>query len=237
MNSSSMIVIDTATEACSVALVSGEKIFSRSANSPKCHTAMLLDMIDEVLAESGTDKSAIGLVACGRGPGSFTGVRIGVGAAQALAFGLGTAALGISDIRICAQGIARDLAPGSLIAVAMDARMNEVYAGVCEVGDDGIVCLITEETVCSASDAVEMFRVQMQKKNISSIYGVGAGFGEYEELRNAACDFVNLSDKCTWLPDAKNAAVIAVAESLGAADPEMLEPVYLRDNVAEKKKA
>ena len=83
-----ILALDTASEACSVAILleSGE-VISRYEYAPRLQTQLLLPMIDELLAQSQLSPQALTAIAYSRGPGSFTGVRISAAAAQGLAFG------------------------------------------------------------------------------------------------------------------------------------------------------
>ena len=83
-----LLALDTATEACSVALLHNGQVFSRYAVIPRLHAQRILPMISEVLAEAGISKNAVTAIAFGRGPGAFTGLRIAVGVVQGLAFAL-----------------------------------------------------------------------------------------------------------------------------------------------------
>lgn len=85
--SAKILAVDTATENCSVALIVDGKVYSRRAVAPREHTIKILPFVDEVLKEAGVRLQDLDALAFGQGPGSFTGVRIGIGIAQGLAFG------------------------------------------------------------------------------------------------------------------------------------------------------
>ncbi len=93
-----ILALDTATERCSVALLVGNTVYSRSEIAPRDHTKKVLPMVDEVLKEAGVTLQELDALAFGRGPGSFTGVRIGIGIAQGLAFGADLPMIGISTL-------------------------------------------------------------------------------------------------------------------------------------------
>ena len=82
-----VLALDSATEACSVALIVDGDESSIFEVSPQAHTKLLLPMVDKVLKDKGMQLCDVDVLACGQGPGSFTGVRIGVSLAQGLAFG------------------------------------------------------------------------------------------------------------------------------------------------------
>ncbi|WP_105623184.1 tRNA (adenosine(37)-N6)-threonylcarbamoyltransferase complex dimerization subunit type 1 TsaB, partial [Cronobacter malonaticus] len=99
-----ILAIDTATEACSVALWDNDKTSALFELCPREHTQRILPMVSEILTESGVALSAMDALAFGRGPGSFTGVRIGIGIAQGLALGAELPMVGVSTLMTMAQG-------------------------------------------------------------------------------------------------------------------------------------
>ena len=121
-----LLAIDTATEACSVALLHAGKMFSRYAVIPRLHAQQVLPMVRELLDESGIELKQIEAIAFGRGPGAFTGLRIAVGVVQGLAFALDKPVLPVSNLAAIARRAWRDQGADQ-VAVAIDARMDEVY--------------------------------------------------------------------------------------------------------------
>lgn len=101
--SAKILAVDTATENCSVALIVDGKVYSRRAVAPREHTIKILPFVDEVLKEAGVRLQDLDALAFGQGPGSFTGVRIGIGIAQGLAFGADLPMVGISTLEAMAQ--------------------------------------------------------------------------------------------------------------------------------------
>ncbi len=140
-----LLALDTATEACSVALLHNGQVFSRYAVIPRLHAQRILPMISEVLAEAGISKTAVTAIAFGRGPGAFTGLRIAVGVVQGLAFALQIPVLPVSNLAAIAQRACREHG-AKQVAVAIDARMDEVYWG-CYSLIDGEVRLQGSEAV------------------------------------------------------------------------------------------
>lgn len=124
--STRILALDTATEACSAALWLDGEIRARFEICPREHTRRILPMVDGLLAESGIALRQLDALAYGRGPGSFTGVRIGIGIAQGLALGAGLPMIGISTLAALAQGAWRQTGIDRVFA-AIDARMGEVY--------------------------------------------------------------------------------------------------------------
>lgn len=219
------LAIDTATEACSVALQTQEHSYTRFEVCPQQHSQKLLPMVDEVLKEADIRLQDVELLAYGRGPGSFTGVRIATGMIQGLALGSGLPVAGISTLQTMAQQ-AMQTTNASVVAAAIDARMGEVYFGVFQRQDD-IAILVGEERVCSPADAAAALDERADYTK------VGTGWAAYPELST----LLNNEDVAIHYPNAS--AMIALAEVAlrdGVTTDAMgITPVYLRDKVTWKK--
>lgn len=228
MNELKILAVDTATEACSAALLVGDKLFSRWEEAPRDHTRKILPMVQAVLEDAGISLSDLDAIAFGRGPGSFTGVRIGISVAQGLAFGAGVPLIGISTLAAMAQGAYR-LDGAEQVLTAIDARMNEVYFGRHEL-IDGRMQLVGDEVV---SDPVAL--VDARGKLAGRVTCVGTGFETYGETLSGLADELAVSQ--VRFPAAEDMLPLARAAWLaGEAVPvEQATPVYLRDKVTWKK--
>ncbi|WP_165311880.1 tRNA (adenosine(37)-N6)-threonylcarbamoyltransferase complex dimerization subunit type 1 TsaB [Vibrio ziniensis] len=227
--SAKILALDTATEQCSVALMVGEKVYFRSEFAPRDHTKKILPMVDEVLKEAGLTLSDLDALAFGRGPGSFTGVRIGIGIAQGLAFGADLPMIGVSTLAAMAQGAYR-LHGTTHVASAIDARMSEVYWGRFERQEDGSWNEVDAECVIPPAVLVE----EVQKDD-NTWAKVGTGWQAYaEDLANLS---LTLTDTDMLYPDSQDIVYLAQFEwAKGNTTPvEESSPVYLRDTVAWKK--
>ncbi len=147
-----LVAIETSAEACSAALWSDGDVFERFAIAPRAHSELILPMLGEVLADGGVARADLDGVVFGRGPGSFTGVRIATGVAQGLAYGLDLPVVPVSTLEILAQGVLRELGADRVLA-AFDARMGEIYWATCVADANGLMRIEGEELVC-APDAV-----------------------------------------------------------------------------------
>lgn len=228
MNELKILAVDTATEACSAALLVGDTLFSRWEEAPRDHTRKILPMVQAVLEDAGITLSDLDAIAFGRGPGSFTGVRIGISVAQGLAFGAGVPLIGISTLAAMAQGAYR-LDGAEQVLTAIDARMNEVYFGRYEL-IDGRMQLVGDEVV---SDPAAL--VDARGKQAGPVTCVGTGFETYGETLSAIADELAVSQ--VRFPAAEDMLPLARAAWLaGEAVPvEQATPVYLRDKVTWKK--
>nr|VFJ43097.1 MAG: tRNA threonylcarbamoyl adenosine modification protein YeaZ [Candidatus Kentron sp. FM] len=123
-----ILAIDTATDACSVALHLDGDYREIHELAPRRHAEILLPRIRTLLSEAALSLRDLDALAFGRGPGAFTGVRIATGVIQGLAFGADLPVVPISSLHALAQGAWRERGEGNVLA-AFDARMGEVYWG------------------------------------------------------------------------------------------------------------
>lgn len=227
-----ILIIDTATEACSVALEINGQTFSRFEICPQQHSQRILPMIDEVLKEAKVTLQDMDYLAFGRGPGSFTGVRIATGVLQGLALGTGHKVLGISTLAAMAQQ-AYEQNQCEQITAAIDARMSEVYFGQYQL-QQNVMTLMGEEQVLPPEQGSMLLSRSLDLTSPSKMAGVGTGWQAYPDL-NATAKIEVLMDvlypnALYMLPLAK--ASIAVGQ---AVEVEDIKPVYLRDKVTWKK--
>jgi tRNA threonylcarbamoyladenosine biosynthesis protein TsaB len=218
-----VLAVDTTTEACSVALQSGEEVIARFAEVGRAHAQQILGMVDAVLAEAQCSLSMLDGLAAAVGPGSFTGVRISVAVAQGLAFGADLKVLPISTLEALAWQVVQRGAPQAL--ACLDARMSEVYWG-CFAADPkrGLAAL-------GAGHVGPPHGVR--PATAGDYQGIGRGFSAYPQLAALPGLKIRSEDACA-LPNAREIASLgalrlAQGEGIDAAD---LQPLYLRDKVA-----
>jgi tRNA threonylcarbamoyladenosine biosynthesis protein TsaB len=145
-----LLALDTATEACSVALAVDGQIYQRQTAEPRAHAARVLSMIDACLTAADLRPADLQALAFGRGPGSFTGVRIATGVIQGLALGLSCPVLPVSTLAGFAATAWR-LHGLSRVAVCLDARMGECYWGLFEVAQ-GVVTAVGAERLAAPAE-------------------------------------------------------------------------------------
>ena len=219
-----LLALETATDACSVALLEGERVVERHLHAPRRHAELVLTLVAEVLDEAGVRLGELDALAFGRGPGSFTGVRIATGVVQGLAYGAGLPVVGVSSLAALAQGALRERGGEGFLA-AFDARMDEVYWGAFSADADGLVMPRGAETVVSP-DAVA-------RVPAGDWLGVGDGWAVHGERLRARLGVGLSACEADRLPRARDVAVLgewAYARGEAVAASQAL-PVYLRDRV------
>lgn len=224
---STLLALDTATEACSVALLHDGKVISHYEVIPRMHAQRLLPMIHTLLDEAGVPLSALDAIAFGRGPGAFTGVRIAIGVVQGLAFALDRPVLPVSNLAVLAQRAMREQG-AQQVAAAIDARMDEVYWG-CYQAEQGEMRLHGLEAVLPPE------QVSLPLGAAGDWFGAGTGWGTF-----ATRLAVTVSGQDgALLPHAEDLLSLATfAWQRGDALPaDQAQPVYLRDQVATPKAA
>lgn len=141
-----LLAIDTSTDACSVALFLEGTVLELYELAPRAHTHILLPLIDRLLKDADIALADLDAFAFGRGPGSFTGVRIACSVIQALSFGLDKPVVPVSTLRALAEQAYRELGVLRVFA-SLDARLQAVYWGLFELGAEGIMQPVSEERV------------------------------------------------------------------------------------------
>jgi tRNA threonylcarbamoyladenosine biosynthesis protein TsaB len=218
-----ILALDTATEACSVALAIGDRLLTRYVELERGHAEQILPMIDALLAEGGVALAQLDAIAFGRGPGGFTGVRLAASVAQGLAFGADVGVVPISDLAAVAQRVAQLDPAARRVLVVNDARMREVYWA--EYFVEGIR-LQGDERVNAPGDVL----VSLGESWVAA----GRGLVAWPELAER-CRAAGATLRPDLLPRASE--VLALARPQVAAGqvfaPELALPVYVRDRVAE----
>lgn len=218
-----VLAVDTATEACSVALWTEAGVIARFKEMGRGHAEEVLGMVDDVLQEAGVRLGALDGIASGVGPGAFTGVRISVSAAQGLAFGADLPVVPVTSLEALASQVLQD---GIDQAIAcLDARMGEVYWAAYRADIKRGVTPVGTLAVGPASSVLVPFQ--------GSFHGIGRGFGAYPELQ-ALPRLMLLPAASHALPDARDMARLGALRLVAGEgiDPADLTPVYVRDKVA-----
>ena len=195
----------------------------------------LVGVADALLGECGLSRADVDAVVTGTGPGSFTGVRIGVATAKGLACGLGVPLRGASTLDAVAWGVWRAGVRG-LVGVVGDAMRKEVYPGLYRVDDEGPRRLFACESVMKAADAVVLWAA---RPDAPDIVLAGDGLSKYRALYEQA-GFAAFAPEEAWCPSGEGLLRAALAAGRAdddvnaSGDPALVLPVYTRLSDAEE---
>lgn len=221
-----VLALDTSSGQCSVALSIDGTVSDRAVLTARDHAQLLLPLVDELLAEAGTSLRELDGIAFGRGPGSFTGVRIAAAVTQGLAAGASLPVFPVSSLRaLAAQARRRAMqagkrrAGGSLLA-CMDARMGEIYWG------------LFPDALTDAPEAVgSPASLVLPPAGVAA--AAGKGLAAYPHI----ADSLQLPGECVFAeaePHARDVAQLALLDLAAGAswlDAGLAQPTYLRDQV------
>lgn len=218
-----ILALDTATEACSVALRVGNVVISRFVVAGRSHTQALPRQVAEVLAEAGLAPAALDGVVCGIGPGSFAGLRIGLSYAKGLAMVADLPMVGISSLQMMAEATT-----SPRVLTVIDARLSAVYAAAWQRDAAGGWQAQWPPMLCAPED------LPAAEDIAGAWQGVGSGFSVYRDALATAWQAPLIDLDADALPDARHAlkagqAMLMRGEGI---DASQLQPLYLRNKVA-----
>lgn len=221
-----ILAIETSSAACSAALYIDGDIRQRYSLAPRQHAALILPMVESLLVEAGLGVAQVDALAFGRGPGSFTGVRIAASIVQGIAFAAGLPVVPVSTLAALALGAMRESGEAQVLA-ALDARKHEVYWGAYRHVDTELARLLGEERVCPPETVPEP-----QHRNW---VGAGSGWAAYGPQLLARTGERVVRVLPDLEPEARDVARLAVDDFRKGkvVTPEQVCPVYLRNDVAD----
>ncbi|HEY7742298.1 MAG TPA: tRNA (adenosine(37)-N6)-threonylcarbamoyltransferase complex dimerization subunit type 1 TsaB [Burkholderiales bacterium] len=217
-----ILALDTSTEYCSVALWRDGTVDAREAHAGQRHSELLLPMVDELLGRHGIAVRDLDGIAFGEGPGSFTGLRIGCGVTQGLAFGAGLRVVGVSTLLALAEAARPERA-----VCCLDARMGEIYHAAYARSATGWRA-VHAPSLCAPADTPPL--------PAGSWTGCGSGFGAHRAALERRYDGRLSAIMPEVFPHARDIARLAAGEFEAGRTvaAEQAVPVYLRDRVALK---
>lgn len=215
-----ILAIDTCTEKISVSLLNEDKKYTRSiAGMPKS-SGNILNMCNEVFVEAKLKAKNLQVISYTKGPGSFTGVRMCIAVVQGLSFSLDVPIIGFSTLELLAYRVKRDFKK-NCIAIALDARMGEIYWGLYK--DD----FLFEQRICKPDKTTTLD---------DSFIGVGSAWSIYEkELKEITKIKVIKKGLYPQSSDLIDLSIAYFAKGYKA-EKTLAQPIYLRNNVAQKSK-
>lgn len=225
--------IDTATELVSVALVDGTEVLAASeSHSDRRHAEDLTPMLQFVVQRAGLEFSEVDAVAVDVGPGLFTGMRVGIAAAQALAHVLSVPLVGIDSLDVLTAGVG-SVDEYELVVPVIDTRRREVAWALHRTYGDGSIRRVAPPQVGTMEDLLAAVRERSQP-----CLFVGAhALSQEEQIRTdlgPQAWTVGFAGSAPRHPHARLVALIGHARLLrGADDLPVVQPMYLRDADAE----
>jgi len=237
-----ILAMDSSAKPASVAVCSGGELLGQYfQNSGLTHSRTLLSMAESLLRNIDVRTSDIDLVAVSRGPGSFTGVRIGVSAAKGFAWGADKPVCGVSTLEAMAHQVTD---PGVILCPVMDARRSQVYNALFVWKDGGLLRLCDDRAISLEALETELSSLRPSTESpLSSLNAqlpapvllIGDGSAiSYEYLKSADIH-------CQMAPMlVRNQTAYGVALAAIIAEPvpsTCLEPSYLRPSQAERERA
>ena len=229
-----ILALDSATDACSVALCDRNDLVSRFELAARSHTQRLLPLVDEVLVEAGLGLSDLDAIAFGRGPGSFTGLRICLGMVQGLAFARDLPVIPVSTLDAMAWGYYRTHPQtlGQTALVTLDARMHEVYCSLVRQDEaESALIHLTPEAVMTPEQLAQ--HPEVLKAQGQALLGLGSGwhYAALQTLRTLQVD----AELHPCAEDMLSLALPAFTRGDYCAAEEAT-PVYLRETTNWKKR-
>lgn len=221
-----LLALETATSVCSVALsVDGRTTVELTLNRPRAHSENLVSMIDDALRYGNIVPADVDAVAVSAGPGSFTGLRIGVSTAKGFATAVDADLVAVPSLEALASGVTC-AGPGDVIGAAFDARRDEAYVAIFRLDEDRIPRPLKETAALKSGDLPEWIGAVPDR-----LWLVGSGWPKMMGALNAA------AVPYRHLPDVHSAAgLVAIRglERLHSGETEDLvsfEPYYLKEFV------
>lgn len=219
-----ILALESSAKAASVALVENEKIVAQySQCSGLTHSRTLLPMVDDMLRNTENTIAGVDLIAVAHGPGSFTGIRIGVSTVKGLAWASDKMCVGVSTLEAMAW---HGVSAGGIICPVMDARRSQVYNALFKIKDGGPVRMCDDRAV-----SLEALAAEVSDKNVFLV-GDGAELTA-SYLKNAGID-CRIAPQNILYQSAWGVAMAAIGKTPGTADD--LLPVYLRLSQAERER-
>jgi tRNA threonylcarbamoyladenosine biosynthesis protein TsaB len=213
-----ILSIDTTTQVCTAALLYGDEVTFREYKAPMQHTKLILPMVDELLVNAGCELADLDCLALTIGPGSFTGLRIGAGVIQGLAYGADLPVAMVSTLAVLAQGAYAQFGVRKVLP-SLDARMQQVYWGAYQISEHGLAESVIKDALSNPD------KVRVPEGN--DWVGVGSGWqicGVTELVSRAYPDCYPCAKDILPLARGK----FTQGDVVGATE---VAPVYLREVV------
>lgn len=219
-----ILLIETATDVCSAAVADGKEILSaRRITEPRMQASGLAPLIQEVMKDAGTEIKDLAAVAVSAGPGSYTGLRVGVSTAKGICFGSGLPLIGIDTLTVITYGAMKhaEVKDDALIIPMIDARRMEVYTAVFDSNGRMLSA--------PAAAILEPDTFSAEFEGHSQLIFTGDGAEKYKSVLDSS-----YADKSMFMPSCPDAADMAVPAMIAYnekrfEDTAYFEPFYLKE--------
>ncbi|AGC03719.1 M22 peptidase-like protein yeaZ [Candidatus Blochmanniella chromaiodes str. 640] len=235
--STQILAFDTTTELCSVAIMINHSIYDHKIIAPRSHSENILPMINQLLIEVGVTLQSLDCIVFNRGPGSFSGIRIGISVAQGLALGADLPLVEVSSLEVLAQGAWRIFSVKQVIST-IDARMGELYwAHYYRMSDDSYWIRSDNESITKPEIIAKKLIYSGSQKLQSNLALVGTGWNNYLVLKCIRVPGVIGLKKSVMSPEAQDMLPLGICNWRNKIfiNPNQAQPVYLRNVVVVKK--
>lgn len=230
-----LLAIDTTGDYCSLALREGDTVYQCHQSLPRQHARQILPLIDRLFSESGWARTSLDAVVYGRGPGSFTGIRIAAGIAQGIALGADCGVIPVSTLQTLAMEASHGNPDARQLWVALDARMRELYVARYQV-EQGFPVLQGDESLITPNQ----LSAPPVSESMALTLLAGNGWQTDYGFSDTWAAYVARQPPTLALPRAYWGAALALAlfeqDASVKVAPEQALPVYLRDKVTWDKK-
>ncbi len=202
---SAILAVETSTLTASVALVRDDQIILARESGANTHSETLLTLVDECLAAGKLSLAGLDTIAVGAGPGSFTGLRIGMATVKGLCFAADISLTPVSSLAALAWDALPHCQEGSVIAAVLDARRKEIFVGLFVASPQGLTKLC-EEQVIAPADLEQLLRHELSDEQRSRLVLCGDGMKKYAEVLGDCGPFL---DQASHTPTASAVAFLA----------------------------
>ncbi|URJ23767.1 tRNA (adenosine(37)-N6)-threonylcarbamoyltransferase complex dimerization subunit type 1 TsaB [Blochmannia endosymbiont of Camponotus sp.] len=231
-----ILAFDTTTELCSVAIMIDHSIYDHKIVAPRSHSENILPMVNQLLIEVGVTLQSLDCIVFNRGPGSFSGIRIGISVAQGLALGADLPLVEVSALEVLAQGAWRIFSAKQVIST-IDARMGELYwACYYRISDDSCWIRSDNESIIRPEIIIKKLIYSSFQKLQGNWALVGTGWNNYPMLKSIRVPGVISLKKSIMSPEAQDMLPLGICSWKNKIfiHPNQAKPVYLRNVVAVK---
>lgn len=240
-----ILAIDTSSSICSVAITEDtKKIIELHSDDEKTHSAKLMPLIDEAFLSSGLTLNDMDLLACSIGPGSFTGVRIGISTIKAFTDVTNIPVVGISSLEGLAYHMIDETTPvmqltNTLFCSLIDAKNSNVYCGLYRYYNNCLnqITDLIAENIDTVISKINTF-IHSFSNQFNQITFVGDGTLTYREQLEKGIDYDNLCFSSLKQNDANSVSIAISAykkyKNGEVVDTHLLSPLYLRKSQAER---